>query len=53
VRATLELAADDEGKAGAIEKTRTLTNAWVARYRRDKVITGGAAQLLNPVEPIA
>lgn len=40
VRMTLELGADDEGKAAAIEKTRNLTNAWVARYRRDKVITG-------------
>lgn len=40
VRLTLDLPGDDAGKAAAIEKTRTLTNAWVARYRRDKVITG-------------
>ena len=40
VRYTLELPPSDDGKAAAIEKTRNLTNAWVARYRRDKGITG-------------
>lgn len=40
VRATLDYEGDTDGKAAAIEKTRNLTNAWVARYRRDKVITG-------------
>ena len=30
----------DLEKAAAIEKTRQLTNAWVAKYRRDKGITG-------------
>ena len=40
VRYTLELDPNDENKAAAIDKTRNLTNAWVARYRRDKGITG-------------
>ena len=37
---TLDLPADSSEKEQAIEKTRTLTNAWVAKYRRDKAITG-------------
>mgnify|MGYP000049149071 FL=1 len=40
VKFTLDLAGESPDKAGAIEKTRTLTNAWVAKYRRDKAITG-------------
>ena len=40
MRFTLELPADSDEKAAAIEKTRKLTNDWVARYRRDKGITG-------------
>ena len=40
VRFTLDLPADSDEKAAAIEKTRKLTNDWVARYRRDKGITG-------------
>ena len=40
VRFTLDLPTDSPDKAAAIEKTRKLTNAWVAKYRRDKAITG-------------
>lgn len=40
VRNTLEMDANDEGRAAAIEKTRKVTNDWVARYRRNKAITG-------------
>ena len=40
VKYTLDLPTDSPDKAGAIEKTRQLTNAWVAKYRRDKAITG-------------
>jgi photosystem II Psb27 protein len=40
VKLTLELPGDSPEKAAAIEKTRQLTNAWVAKYRRDKGITG-------------
>ena len=37
---TLDLPVDSPDKANAIEKTRQLTNAWVAKYRRDKAIIG-------------
>ena len=40
MRFTLDLPANSDEKAAAIEKTRKLTNDWVARYRRDKGITG-------------
>lgn len=40
VKYTLDLPADSPDKANAIEKTRQLTNAWVAKYRRDKAIIG-------------
>ena len=40
VRFTLDLPATSDEKAAAIEKTRKLTNDWVARYRRDQGITG-------------
>ena len=30
----------DDKRGESIEQTRLLTNAWVARYRRDKGITG-------------
>ena len=40
MRFTLDLPANSDEKAAAIEKTRKLTNDWVARYRRDKGIPG-------------
>lgn len=40
VRYTLEVPLNDDNKAASIEKTRRLTNEWVARYRRDKAIIG-------------
>ena len=40
VKYTLDLPVDSPDKANAIEKTRQLTNAWVAKYRRDNKTTG-------------
>jgi len=40
VRSTLEMAPGDEGREESINTTRQMTNAWVARYRRDNKTTG-------------
>jgi len=40
VRTTIQLPMGDEGRAASIEKTRTMTNQWVAKYRRNKGISG-------------
>lgn len=40
VKATLEMAPGTEGREESINKTRTMTNAWVAKYRRDNATTG-------------
>jgi len=40
VKSTLELAPGAEGREESINTTRQMTNAWVAKYRRDNATTG-------------
>jgi len=40
VKATLEMAPGAEGREESINQTRQMTNAWVAKYRRDNKTTG-------------
>lgn len=40
VKQTLEMAPGTEGREESINTTRNMTNAWVAKYRRDNKTTG-------------
>ena len=40
VKSTLELPMGDESRAASIDKTRQMTNQWVAKYRRNKGVSG-------------
>ena len=47
----LDLPVDSPDKA--IEKTRQLTNAWVAKYRRDKAIINRPSRRSTPLNAVS